>query len=68
MSKFDRKKIAVALAFMALFGSKSSAMNTNKNQVKSPQTLGTVGGRLIDQIRILVIEIYPAMLVLGLRN
>jgi len=44
MSEFNRKKVAVALAFMALFGSKSSAMNTNKNQVKSPQTLGAVGG------------------------
>ena len=37
MSKFDRKKIAVALAFASLFGSKTS-------QVKSPQALGEVGG------------------------
>ena len=44
MSKFNRKKIAVALAFAALFGNKTSAMNSNKNQVKNPQTLAAVGG------------------------
>ena len=44
MSKFDRKKIAVTLAFASLFSCKTSAMNTNKNGVKSPQSLGAVGG------------------------
>ena len=46
MSKFDKRKIAVALAFASL-GSKTLAMSSNKNQVKSLQTLGAVGGRLI---------------------
>jgi len=48
MSKFDRKKIAIALAFTALFGNNTSAMNntnnTSKSEVKIPQTLGAVGG------------------------
>ncbi|MBO6126743.1 MAG: hypothetical protein J6P21_01900, partial [Clostridia bacterium] len=39
MSKFNRKKIAVTLAFAALFGDKTSAASTNKNQVKSSQAL-----------------------------
>ncbi len=43
MSKFDKRKIAVALAFASL-GSKTLAMSSNKNQVKSLQTLGAVGG------------------------
>lgn len=46
MSKFDKRKIAVALAFASL-GSKTLAMSSNKNQVKSLKTLGAVGGRLI---------------------
>ena len=41
MSKFDKKKVAIALAFTALFGNKSSAMNS-KSEVKKPQTLGAV--------------------------
>ena len=44
MSQFDRKKIAVTLAFASLFGGKTQAMNTIKNGAKSPQTLGAVGG------------------------
>lgn len=48
MSKFDRKKIAIALAFTALFGNNTSAMNntnnTSKSEVKIPQTFGAVGG------------------------
>ncbi|MBO6126389.1 MAG: hypothetical protein J6P21_00070 [Clostridia bacterium] len=48
MSKFDRKKIAIALAFTALFGNNTSAMNntnnTSKSEVKIPQTLGAVEG------------------------
>jgi len=45
MSKFDRKKIAVTLAFAALFSNKTLAMdNTSKGEVKSSQTLGAVGG------------------------
>ncbi|MBO6127243.1 MAG: hypothetical protein J6P21_04575 [Clostridia bacterium] len=47
MAKFDRKKIAAALAFAALFCNKTSAMNTNKNGVKNSQTLGAVGGRFL---------------------
>ena len=47
MSKFGRKKIAVTLAFTALFGNKSSAMNTSKNRMKNPQTLEAVGGRAL---------------------
>ena len=45
MSKFDRKKIAIALAFTSLFGNNTSAMNnTSKNELKIPQTLGAVRG------------------------
>ncbi|MBQ9491394.1 MAG: hypothetical protein IJU86_01265 [Firmicutes bacterium] len=45
MSKFGRKRIAATLAFVSLFGSKTQAMNTNKSEVKSPQSRGAVGGR-----------------------
>lgn len=50
MSKFNRKKIAVTLAFASLFGSKTSAVNTSKSGVKIPQTLGAVGGRINSKI------------------
>ena len=39
MSKFDRKKIAVTLAFASLLGSKTSAMNTIKME-QNPASLG----------------------------
>lgn len=46
MSEFSGKKIAIALVFVALFGNNTSAMNNiSKNEVKTSQTLGAVGGR-----------------------
>ena len=47
MRKNFKNKFAAFMAFASLFGSKTSAMNSNKNQVKSLQTLGTVGGQLL---------------------
>ena len=65
MSKFDRKKIAVTLAFASLFGSKTSAANASKNGVKIPQSLGAVrGGKSVKnycQTRRILIKILKAL-------
>ena len=47
MSKFgklDKKQVALALGLASFLGGRASAMNSNKNQVKSSQSLGAVGG------------------------
>jgi len=48
MSKFgklDKKQVALVLGLASVLGgSKASAMNSNKNQAKSSQSLGAVGG------------------------
>ena len=48
MSKFgklDKKQVALALSLASVLGgSKASAMSPNKNQAKSSQSLGAVGG------------------------
>ena len=47
MSKFgklDKKQIALLLTLASVLGGKASAMNANRNQAKSSQSLGAVGG------------------------
>ena len=47
MSKFgklDKKQIALVLTLASVLGGKTSAMNANRNQAKSSQSLGAVGG------------------------
>ena len=48
MSKFgklDKKQVALVLGLASVLGgSKASAMSPNKNQAKSSQSLGAVGG------------------------
>jgi len=44
MRKNFRNKCVAFMVFASVLGNKTSAMDSNKNQVKSPQTLGAVGG------------------------
>ena len=45
MHKNFKNKFAALAACASILGSETSAMNSNKIEVKKTQTIGTVGGR-----------------------